>query len=174
MPVERRLNVAITRAMEQVIVFCSFEPHELDLSRSSSVRLADLKDYLLAARNGVEAAGLRCPAARDLHLEQIERALRDTGLEVRTHVGLSDFTVDLAVRADEDLFWVAVMLDGPARPGQNAEALATAKDFRRRCSPGAWAGPGSNVSGCRPGFAIVMRWCDQSPTVLCAKWWART
>lgn len=111
---ERRLNVAVTRAKEHVVVFCSFEPHELDLTRSSSVGLAHLKDYLLAARHGVESAGLRRSAARDLHLEDVERALRRAGLDVRSRVGLSDFTVDLAVRAGEGRPWVAVMLDGPA------------------------------------------------------------
>lgn len=110
---ERRLNVAVTRAKEQVVVFCSFEPHELDLTRSSSTGLADLKDYLLAARRGVEASGLRRAEARDLHLEDVQRALQRAGLEARARVGLSDFTVDLAVRAGADRPWVAVMLDGP-------------------------------------------------------------
>ncbi|WP_170163172.1 DUF4011 domain-containing protein [Bogoriella caseilytica] len=117
---ERRLNVAVTRAKEQVVVFCSFEPHELDLSRSTSMGLADLKDYLLAARNGIEAAGLRRAEARDLHLEDVERALRSAGLEVRTHIGLSDFTIDLAVRAGSERPWVAVMLDGPAWAGRGS------------------------------------------------------
>ncbi|MHA7618118.1 DUF4011 domain-containing protein [Cellulosimicrobium cellulans] len=110
---ERRLNVAVTRAKEKVVVFCSFEPHELDLTNSTAKGLADLKDYLLAARNGVESAGLRRADARDRHLEDVGSALRVAGLEVRTGVGLSDFTVDLAVRAAADRAWIAVMLDGP-------------------------------------------------------------
>ncbi|MBX9244991.1 hypothetical protein ICW40_09230 [Actinotalea ferrariae] len=111
---ERRLNVAVTRAKEQVVVLSSFEPEELDLSGSSSQGLADLRDYLLLAKHGPQRAGLVRERPRDLHLEDVARSLREAGLEVLTHVGLSDFTVELAVRASADLPWVAVMLDGPA------------------------------------------------------------
>jgi DNA polymerase III delta prime subunit len=110
---EKRLNVAVTRAKERVTIFASFDPHELDLSTSGSKGLADLKDYLLLAQHGAERAGLHRPTARDWHLAEIEQALREAGLEVRTGIGLSDFTVDLAVRAEEDRPWVAVLLDGP-------------------------------------------------------------
>lgn len=111
---ERRLNVAVTRAKEQVIVFCSFEPHQLDLSRSTSQGLADLKDYLITARNGIEPVTSRRSGVHDRHLEDLQGQLRSAGLEVHPRVGLSDFTVDLAVRAGEDHAWIAVMLDGPA------------------------------------------------------------
>jgi DNA polymerase III delta prime subunit len=111
---EKRLNVAVTRAKERVVIFASFSPHELDLSGSTSRGLAYLKDYLLLAQHGVERAGLQRATARDWHLTEIESDLRAAGLEVRTAVGLSDFTVDLAVRAADDRPWVAVLLDGPA------------------------------------------------------------
>ncbi|MFD6176394.1 MULTISPECIES: DUF3320 domain-containing protein [unclassified Isoptericola] len=127
---ERRLNVAVTRAKEKVVVFCSFEPHQLDLTASTSTGLADLKDYLLAARDGVESAGLRRAGARDRHLDDVAATLRAAGLEVRTGVGLSDFTVDLAVRAEPGLAWVAVMLDGPVWAARSSvgdrEGLPTA------------------------------------------------
>ncbi|MFD6166345.1 DUF4011 domain-containing protein [Oerskovia sp. NPDC060287] len=110
---ERRLNVAVTRAKEQVVIFASFDPHDLDLSTSGSVGLEHLKDYLLLAKNGVEHASLRRPSARDRHREEVVGALEETGLEVRSNIGLSDFTVDLAVRTDASSPWVAVMLDGP-------------------------------------------------------------
>lgn len=110
---EKRLNVAVTRAKERVTIFASFDPHELDLSTSGSKGLADLKDYLLLAQHGTERAGLQRPAARDWHLAEIEQTLREAGLEVRTGIGLSDFTVDLAVRAEDGRPWVAVLLDGP-------------------------------------------------------------
>ncbi|MGA4670369.1 DUF4011 domain-containing protein [Propionibacteriaceae bacterium Y1923] len=111
---EKRLNVAITRAKQQVIVFSSFEPHELDLSGSTSLGLAHLKDYLQAAKSGDETAAVQSRAPmRDRHLEQIAARLRAAGLQVRERVGLSDFAVDLAVRL-EDRPWLAVLLDGPA------------------------------------------------------------
>ncbi|GAA1871999.1 DUF3320 domain-containing protein [Myceligenerans crystallogenes] len=109
---EKRLNVAITRAKQKVVVFSSFQPRELDISGSSSKGLAHLKDYLIQAAEGAERAGLGVERAKDLHLDDVARALREAGLEVSTHLGLSSFTVDLAVRA-ADRPWIAVMLDGP-------------------------------------------------------------
>lgn len=107
---EKRLNVAITRAKERVVVFASFDPHDLDLSTSRSLGLAHLKDYLLVAKHGAERAATPRHSMRDRHLEEIAAALRAEGLEVLTMVGLSDFTVDIAVRAPERP-WVAVLLD---------------------------------------------------------------
>ena len=49
----------------------------------------------------------------DLHRDEIAAALRAAGLDVRTEIGLSDFTVDLAVSAGAGAHWVAVLLDGP-------------------------------------------------------------
>ncbi len=110
---ERRLNVAVTRAKERVIVLGSFEPEEFDLAGSTSQGLADLRDYIFLAKHGPDRAGLTRARGRDLHLEDVATALRDAGLEVRSHVGLSEFTVDLAVRVSRDVPWVAVLLDGP-------------------------------------------------------------
>ena len=111
---ERRLNVAITRAKERVVVFSSFDPEELDLGTSASIGLAHLKDYLLMAKHGAERARLAKQRPPEAHLEEVAAALREAGLEVRVNVGLSDFTVDLAVRSRPDRPWVAVLLDGPA------------------------------------------------------------
>ncbi|MCL2091914.1 MAG: DUF4011 domain-containing protein [Micrococcales bacterium] len=43
---ERRLNVAITRARRQVLLFSSFDPTHIDLRRTGSQGLADLRAYL--------------------------------------------------------------------------------------------------------------------------------
>lgn len=111
---EKRFNVAVTRAKQQVVVFCSFDPHDLDLSTSSSAGLADLKDYLLLARDGAEHALVRRHVAHDLHLDEVKERLEGAGLEVKTAVGLSTFTVDLAARVSDEHEWLAVLLDGPA------------------------------------------------------------
>lgn len=114
---ERRLNVAVTRARAEVVVFCSFEPEEMNLTENSSVGLQLLKSYLHAARDGIErSADLigRAPTPPDLHRSEIAEALRARGLRVRENVGLSTFRVDLAVGNEEDEDWsVAVLLDGP-------------------------------------------------------------
>src|SRR5699024_2081835 len=73
----------------------------------------DLKDYLLAARDGIESTDSRRAPIRDQHREDIVSALRDAGLEVLERVGLSDFTVDIAARCSADHPWIGVLLDGP-------------------------------------------------------------
>ncbi|WP_328382313.1 DUF4011 domain-containing protein [Micromonospora zamorensis] len=120
---ERRLNVAITRARRQVVLYSSFDPSDIDLSRTSALGTQHLRAYCEMAAAGAERLG-------DLATDRTERrsrirdevaaALRDRGHEVRTSHGLSDFTVDIAVRGPGSPLWqVAVMLDGPdwsARP----------------------------------------------------------
>lgn len=108
---EKRLNVAITRAKERVLLFSSFEPESLDLATSSSTGLQHLKDYLIQARDGAEAADLVPSRDVDLHLDAVQAALEGAGYETKRSVGLSDFTVDLAVRAG-DRPWIAILLDG--------------------------------------------------------------
>ncbi|WP_298992781.1 DUF3320 domain-containing protein [uncultured Pseudokineococcus sp.] len=115
---ERRLNVAVTRARRQVVVFSSFDPSELRAEQTSSRGLKDLRAYLELAEQGTGAlpqdVGRRL--STDRHREDIAEALRERGYVVRTDVGLSSFTIDLSVaRADApDVPVLAVLLDGPA------------------------------------------------------------
>jgi superfamily I DNA and/or RNA helicase len=51
---ERRLNVAVSRARRQVIVYSSFDPAQLRTEESSSVGLRHLRTYLEMAANGAE------------------------------------------------------------------------------------------------------------------------
>ncbi|MEJ7764434.1 MAG: AAA domain-containing protein [Acidimicrobiales bacterium] len=114
---ERRLNVAVTRAREEVVVFCSFEPEEMQLSETSSLGVQLLRTYLLAARDGGRQSGdlvLRSPTAPDAHRSEVADALRARGLRVQENLGLSDFRIDLALSRPGDDGWkVAVLLDGP-------------------------------------------------------------
>jgi hypothetical protein len=54
---ERRLNVAITRATSEVVIFCSFGPAMIDLTRTNSNAVRDLKHYLEFAAQGPAALG---------------------------------------------------------------------------------------------------------------------
>ncbi|MEU5697126.1 DUF3320 domain-containing protein [Actinosynnema sp. NPDC020468] len=113
---ERRLNVAITRARRQVVVFSSFDPADLRAEETSSVGVKHLRTYLELAAHGTRA--LPRPTRRptvDRHREEVAEALRAHGVVVRTAVGLSDFTVDLALSLPSapDTLLTAVLLDGP-------------------------------------------------------------
>lgn len=115
---ERRLNVAVTRAKRQVLVFCSFQPHELNVEGSSSIAMRHVKEYLELAAFGTLPPAIgrsRGVEVRDYHREDIAAALRDRGLEVTENLGLSTFRIDLAVRVPGVAATpvLAVLLDGP-------------------------------------------------------------
>ncbi|MGY2079251.1 DUF3320 domain-containing protein [Modestobacter sp. SYSU DS0657] len=115
---ERRLNVAVTRARHQVVVFTSFAPEQLRAEQTASLGVQHLRAYLDLAALGTDALprGARPAGAPDRHRDEIAAALRERGLVVRTDVGLSDFRVDLTVAraAAPDAPVLAVLLDGPA------------------------------------------------------------
>ena len=113
---ERRLNVAVTRARREVVLYASFDPSELRAEETTQVGTKHLKAYLEMAARGVESVtdGGRRQAVIDRHRDDIADALRSEGLEVSTDVGLSDFRVDIVIgdpdEPDQPL--VAVLLDG--------------------------------------------------------------
>ena len=99
---ERRLNVAITRAKEEILVFSTLRSEQIDLSRSRARGVRDLKYFLEYAERGPRAlvAGTSpsTPPTEDSDFEQfIANRLRNQGYEVRRHVGCSDYQVNLAV-----------------------------------------------------------------------------
>ena len=113
---ERRLNVAITRARKQIIVFTSFDPQDLHAERTAHRGVKDLRAYLHQAAEGRAPRAL--PASQSplsWHRREIAEALKAAGLTVHTGVGHSTFEIDLVLaHADQpDRPAVAVLLDGP-------------------------------------------------------------
>jgi len=97
----RRLNVAITRAREELMIFASFPPQLIDLTRTSAPALRDLKAYLEFAAHGFGALA-RSPrgaaSGGESALEQaIARGLRAKGWTVVPQIGVSRFRVDLGI-----------------------------------------------------------------------------
>jgi hypothetical protein len=115
---ERRLNVAITRARRQVVVFSSFDPEQLRAEETSSVGIKHLRAFLDMAAYGTDVLprDARSTSVVDRHRESIAAALRSRGLVVRTDVGLSEFRVDVSVSrpVDPETPVMAVLLDGPS------------------------------------------------------------
>jgi very-short-patch-repair endonuclease len=98
----RRLNVAITRAREQVIVFSTLRPEQIDLSRTRARGVADLKAYLEYAERGPVALAERRTADPGATYEspfeqEVCEALRARGYEVHPQVGCSEYRIDLAI-----------------------------------------------------------------------------
>lgn len=115
---ERRLNVAITRARRQVVLYSSFDPDALRTGETSSIGLKHLREYLELAQRGADSVagdgGRR--ASIDRHRDEIANELRLRGFAVATDVGLSEFRVDISLALGDEPSrpLVAVLLDGPA------------------------------------------------------------
>ena len=114
---ERRLNVAITRARREVVLYCSFDPAELRAEETSQMGTKHLKAYLEMAHRGVDilTGEGRRQAVIDRHRDEISHALRAEGFRVSTDIGLSDFRIDIQIHhpAEPEQPLVAVLLDGP-------------------------------------------------------------
>ena len=121
---ERRLNVAITRARCQIVLFSSFDPEDLHVERSAHQGVKDLRAYLEQARSGDAPRALPAShSAVDLHRNEVAERLREAGLEVSVGVGHSSFEIDLVLAApgagepgrgaQPGRPRVAVLLDGP-------------------------------------------------------------
>ena len=108
---ERRLNVAVTRAREQLVAYTSFLPDQLEAERSKSRGLRDLKRFLEYAHQGHMASETSTQndiepdtsAAHQSSLEdEISRRLKLNGWDVQRNVGVSGFRIALAVRHPSD------------------------------------------------------------------------
>lgn len=98
---QRRLNVAITRARQGVTIFSSIRPEDIDISKTRSAGVTDLKNYLEFAMKGPRAIVEQAiPTGMEpespLEIEVI-RALRDRGWAVHPQVGCSGYRIDMAV-----------------------------------------------------------------------------
>ena len=112
---ERRLNVAVTRAKEQVVVFASCKGADIDLSRTQAVGAAHLKAFLEYAERGGTAVGPDAAGGRrDAFADEVSAFLEKNGYSVERNVGCSEYRVDIGVkRADAaDGYLAAVECDG--------------------------------------------------------------
>ena len=96
---ERRLNVAITRAKEQVVVFSSIHASQIELNRTNAVGAAHLKYFLdYAEKKAVIASGAVVEKEADNLRKTIAEFLTSKGYTVEENVGCSGFRMDLALR----------------------------------------------------------------------------
>ena len=98
---ERRLNVAITRAKDQLIVVSSIRAADIDLDRTRSEGTKRLREFLDFAERGPEALATTVREDEGEYESPFEEwvgvALENRGLTVHRQVGCSGFRIDLAV-----------------------------------------------------------------------------
>ncbi|MBX3426900.1 MAG: DUF3320 domain-containing protein [Pirellulales bacterium] len=98
---ERRLNVAVTRARQELVVFSCFLPDQLRAERSGARGVHDLKAFLEYAEKGPEAIVARVEGSLggfESPLEEaVAAALEERGWRLDAQVGVSGFRIDLGV-----------------------------------------------------------------------------
>lgn len=100
---ERRLNVAVTRAIREVVVFASFDPDMIDITRTQARAVHDLKAYLEFAKRGPSALAREATFSggvdsfESVFEERVAALLRAKGWAVQTQVGVSKFRIDLGI-----------------------------------------------------------------------------
>ena len=114
----RRLNVAVSRAREEMVIFSSMTGAMIDLSKTGSKGVAGLKAFLEFAEKG--RTTLAIPSGNLVRKgpgigKYIAEELASYGYDCRYDVGVSDFKIDVAVTdpRNRHKFILAVMCDGP-------------------------------------------------------------
>ena len=113
---EKRLNVAVSRAREEMVVFTSLTSDMIDLSRAQNNGSRGLKEFLEYARRGKNYILIKNGEQKE-YKEGIEkyiaRDLNKRGYETHINVGTSDFRVDIAVvdSKNKDKYILGILCD---------------------------------------------------------------
>lgn len=113
---ERRLNVAVSRARYEMIIFSTLRSEQIDLKRTKSKGVEGLKKFLEFAERGISpvpAVQLQSQKQSNL-ITLIAQELTQRGYKVETLVGRSNFKVDLAIvnPAQPDTYILGILCDG--------------------------------------------------------------
>ncbi len=114
----RRLNVAVSRARQEMMIFSSLAPEQIDLDRTNAPGVAGLRTFLEYARDGRDAM----PNTDTLGDERYDMAdciadiLRHRGYTCHTHVGNAAGRIDVAVcdTKNEGEYLLGILCDTPA------------------------------------------------------------
>jgi very-short-patch-repair endonuclease len=128
----RRLNVAITRARKEMIVFATLRPEQIDLSRTGARGVREFKHFLEFAERGARAIAEAFAATGDgvesPFEEAVKSKLETRSWTVHTQIGVSSFRVDLGI-VDPDA--PGRYLAGVECDGATYHRSATARDRDR-------------------------------------------
>jgi very-short-patch-repair endonuclease len=114
---ERRLNVAVTRAREKIVLVTSIRTNDIKLSDSSPEGVLTLYQYLDYAERGPKALGITYQQSNTFD-SKIEKAvaseIQNMGYQVDPQVGFSGYKIDIGILApsDPESFILGVECDG--------------------------------------------------------------
>ncbi|MCK9398209.1 MAG: AAA domain-containing protein, partial [Methylobacter sp.] len=112
---ERRLNVMFTRARVRCEVFCSFDPGDMDLTKTSMEGPKILKRFLEFAKTGMINDKAPTGEGPDTPFEEdVAAAIARMGYSVDHQVGSAGFLIDLGIRHPDrpGTYILAVECDG--------------------------------------------------------------
>lgn len=112
---ERRLNVLFTRARIRCEVFASFDPGDIDLSRTAATGPRILKRFLDFAKNGrLDDSTPTGEDADSAFEEDVADVVRSFGFLADNQVGSAGFRIDLGIRHPDKpgTYILAVECDG--------------------------------------------------------------
>ncbi len=126
---ERRLNVAVTRAREELLVFSTVTADVIDTSRTKALGVKHLKEFLSFAEKGsiaLAASDDGSVGGYDSPFEEaVSEALHMRGWAIVPQVGVSGFRIDLGiVHPDKPGAFIA----GVECDGATYHSSATARD----------------------------------------------
>lgn len=141
---EKRLNVAVSRARYEMIVFASFEPELLSAMKTDSRGAQDLYSFLRYAKYGADSLAIENINAAEFNVgieAHIAEGLRQRGYNVKTNVGKSSFRVDVGVvdSQNENRYLLGIVCDS-----YSYENASTSRD-RNVVQPSVLKGLGWNI-----------------------------
>ena len=129
---ERRLNVLITRAKMQCVVFSNFKSSEMHTTEKTPRGVEALKTFLYYAENGEFPENYHTGEDFDSPFEEsVYKFLTDEGYTVEKQVGCAGYKIDLAVvdKDDANRYVLAIECDGAT---YHSSSLARDRDRLRQ------------------------------------------
>ena len=126
---ERRLNVAVSRARYEMIIYSTLRSEMIDLNRTSSIGVAGLKRFLEYAEKGTRSTISSVPRQLSEATVSIETIiadrLRSLGYTVHTDIGCSGYKIDIGIVDTENTsnYQLGIICDG-----KNYKRTKTARD----------------------------------------------
>jgi superfamily I DNA and/or RNA helicase/very-short-patch-repair endonuclease len=113
----RRLNVAVSRARYEMIVFSTLRSEQIDISRSSSQGVAGIKSFLEYTEKGIISLPQKENKLKikpHFFEELVACEIRKFGYSVNTNIGCSGYRIDIGVinPMDESKYILGILTDG--------------------------------------------------------------
>lgn len=124
---ERRLNVAVSRARYEMVIYATLRADQIDLNRTSSIGVAGLRRFLEYAEKGERMAiDSQTVFENNVSIESIiARELSRRGYTVHANIGCSGYKVDIGVvdKENPSNYILGILCDG-----ENYRQTKTARD----------------------------------------------